>query len=41
MQHRLPDSRIRVFNNASHSTCFETPEPYFRELKAFLDHCKD
>ncbi|MBT6204008.1 MAG: proline iminopeptidase-family hydrolase [Rhodospirillaceae bacterium] len=40
MHHVLPDSRIKVFTNASHSTCFETPEPYFRELSAFLDHCK-
>jgi proline iminopeptidase len=37
MHHALPDSTIRVFKNASHSTCFETPEPYFAALTAFLE----
>jgi proline iminopeptidase len=37
MHHVLPDSRVQVFRNASHSTCFETPEPYFEALSAFLD----
>ncbi len=36
MDHVLPDSRVQVFANASHSTCFETPEPYFEALSAFL-----
>jgi len=37
MHHVLRDSRLKVFKNASHSTCFETPEPYFAALTAFLD----
>ncbi len=37
MHHALPHSTIKVFKNASHSTCFETPEPYFAALTAFLE----
>ena len=37
MHHALPNSTLRVFKDASHSTCFETPEPYYRELLAFLE----
>lgn len=37
MHHALPRSTLRVFRGASHSTCFETPEPYFRALTEFLD----
>jgi proline iminopeptidase len=37
MHHVLPDSRIQVFRNASHSTCFETPGPYFEALSTFLE----
>ena len=37
MHHALPNSILRVFKNASHSTCFETPEPYYRELLTFLE----
>jgi len=37
MHHALPNSILRVFKDASHSTCFETPEPYFKELLAFLE----
>ena len=37
MHHALPDSTLRVFRDASHSTCFETPEPYYRELLTFLE----
>ena len=33
----LPDSRIKVFPNSSHLPFWEEPEPYFAELKAFLD----
>lgn len=37
MHHVLPDSRIQVFRNASHSTCFEAPGPYFEALSTFLE----
>ncbi len=37
MHHALPNSTLRVFKDASHSTCFETPEPYYRELLSFLE----
>ncbi len=37
MHEALPDSALGVYRDASHSTCFETPGPYFRDLLAFLD----
>lgn len=33
----LPDSRIKVFPNSSHLPFWEEPEPYFEELRAFLN----
>ena len=37
MGHRLPAATLKVFRNASHSTCFEVPETYERELISFLE----
>ncbi|MEM7123098.1 MAG: proline iminopeptidase-family hydrolase [Pseudomonadota bacterium] len=36
MHHALPNSRITVFPNTSHSTCFEDPAAYFNVLEDFL-----
>jgi proline iminopeptidase len=36
MHQVLPASRIHVFPNCSHSTCFEDPEAYFDVLEGFL-----
>lgn len=33
----LSDSRIRVFQNSSHSAFWEEPDSYFAELQSFLD----
>ena len=33
----LSDSRIRVFENSSHSAFWEEPDSYFAELQSFLD----
>jgi proline iminopeptidase len=33
----LPDSRIKVFPNSSHTPFFEEAEAYFAELGDFLD----
>ena len=37
MHERLPDSRIKVFQNSSHSAFWEEPEGYFGLLRSFLD----
>ena len=36
MHHALPNSRLTVFPNTSHSTCFEDPTAYFSVLEDFL-----
>jgi len=36
MDREMPNSRIHVFPNCSHSTCFEDPEAYFAVLEGFL-----
>ena len=36
MHQVLPNSRIHVFPNCSHSTCFEDPNAYFSVLEGFL-----
>ena len=36
MHQALPNSRITVFPNTSHSTCFEVPTAYFGVLEDFL-----
>ncbi len=37
MHDALPDSRIKVFENASHLSMWEVPEAYFEVLLGFLD----
>jgi proline iminopeptidase len=37
MQDALPDSRMIVFPNSSHTPFFEEPESYFAALQTFLD----
>ncbi len=37
MHQALPNSRIHVFPNCSHSTCFEDPPAYFSVLEGFLE----
>ncbi len=37
MHQALPDSRIKVFKNASHMPFYEEPDAYFETLLAFLD----
>jgi len=36
MHQALPRSTLKVYRGASHSTCFETPGPYFADLLSFL-----
>jgi len=38
MHDALPDSRIKVFKNASHLPMWEEPEAYFDVLLEFLDN---
>ena len=37
MHQRLPDSRLKVFPNSSHTPSFEEPTSYFESVKGFLD----
>ena len=37
MHERLPDSRIKVFQNSSHTAFWEDPDGYFGLLRSFLD----
>ena len=37
MHDALPNSRMTVFPNSSHTPFFEEPELYFVEVRAFLD----
>jgi proline iminopeptidase len=41
MHREMPNSRIHVFPNCSHSTCFEDPEAYFAVLEGFLAEHRD
>jgi proline iminopeptidase len=37
MKLALPDARLEVFPNSSHTPFYEEPEAYFRVLNTFLD----
>jgi len=37
MHHALPNSRVKVFQNSSHTPFFEEPDAYFATLTEFLE----
>ena len=37
MHHALPNSRVKVFQNSSHTPFFEEPDEYFATLTEFLE----